>query len=84
MDELAEVSVAVEGGKAPYTYKWYRKIDGGTPMLVTSSVDNSHTTANLKVKTSVSYWQKKYEFSCKIIDSEGREVTSDYAIIAAN
>jgi len=84
--DSATFTVAVTGGKAPYTYKWsykastllgYKQLNGGTDEA------SGFDTAALTVKVSLDALYYQHEYRCTITDANGLSIISDTAKLKA-
>ncbi len=81
--ETAAVTVKVEGGKAPYTYQWYKIVTAAK--TVTSKLEETEGTiegvTTDTVKLTITSSGATYNVSCKITDADGNSVTSETVTI---
>ena len=87
---IFRLDVAVEGGKAPYTYQWQRyvtitvgnrKTSKYTDMVNSEGTVKGATTANLLISVTE---LGTYKYKCVITDADGNSVTSDAATVTVN
>ena len=70
--EKATFTVAVSGGKAPYTYQWHEVIPGGSDKPV-NLVNGDTLTVNMAASCT--------QYYCVITDAAGKTVTSEKATL---
>ena len=69
-------SVAVTGGKAPYTYKWEMKRPADTTW------SDAGGSASIYSFTATQSWiDSGYMFRCVVTDADGTAIYSDYALL---
>ncbi len=75
--EKAQFTVAVSGGKGPYTYKWFVSADGANwTAIVNNSQYSGCATATLTVKADAT---TNLSYRCEITDANHGSVTSNAA-----
>ena len=83
-DEWISFTVEVNGGKAPYTYRWESRDDQSNftalPLNNPAYVKNADT-ATLNLRADANDWNYNFEYRCKITDALGSSVYSDSASI---
>ena len=84
-DEWVSFTVAVSGGKAPYTYRWESRDDqsnfSALPLNNPDYVKNADT-ATLNLRADANDWNYGFEYRCKITDALGNSVYSEPASIS--
>ena len=81
LGKSASLTVAVSGGKAPYTYTWQRKTSNRWVNVTEGSWCAGQGTTTLTVTPTTA---GATEFRCVIKDSAGNEITSSAAKVTAN
>lgn len=81
-DEQVELSVAVSGGKAPYSYQWQSESQGIWGDLEDSADYWASESATLYIKAYKNSWTTNEPLRCIITDSDGNSVTSNSANIS--
>jgi len=72
-------SVAVEGGKAPYTYEWQYRRDGLDWTTIVGDWADGMGTATISFGIDDSEFTYHYQYRCVITDASGNVVYSDTA-----
>ena len=72
-------SVAVEGGKAPYTYEWQYRRDGLDWTPIVGDWADGMGTATISFGIDDSEFTYHYQYRCVITDAGGNVVYSDVA-----
>jgi len=81
--DTVSFSVAVSGGKAPYTYQWEFTTDNLSEWLNVDAWAIGNT-ANLSFRVDGAHeWDNHYKYRCVITDAEGNEVISDEVWVEA-
>ncbi len=77
--DIATFTVAVEGGTAPYTYKWEYKSGSFDWTAITGSWATGANSDTLSFGVDESEFEYTYQYRCIITDAEGNQVVTDAA-----
>ena len=85
-DEWVTFTVAVSGGKAPYTYRWQSRAEQESswtdlPLNNPDYVKNADT-ASLRLRAASTDWDYGYEYRCRITDAAGAVVVTDTVTVS--